>query len=83
MLNKYWGKDFGYTSAISNFVNICQTKAIEVNQLQCFHLVGFETEAGGNRLRQQMNSAYEMMHSLVTLDIKEDWAETTICCNHH
>lgn len=54
-----------------------------VNQLQHFHLVGFETEVGGNRPRQQMNSAYEMMHSLVILDIEEDWAETTICCNHH
>lgn len=53
------------------------------NQLQHFYLVGFETHVGGTRLRQQMNSAYEMMHSLVMLHIEEDWAETTIRCNHH
>lgn len=53
------------------------------NQLQHFYLVGFETQVGGTRLRQQMNSAYEMMHSLVILHIEEDWAETTIHCNHH
>lgn len=54
-----------------------------VNQLQHFHLAGFETEAGGRRPRQQMNSAYKMIHGLVMLHIEEDWAETTICCNHH
>lgn len=54
-----------------------------VNQLQHFHLADFETEAGGRRPRQQMNSAYKMIHGLVMLHIEEDWAETTICCNHH
>lgn len=51
--------------------------------MQHFHLVDFETEVGGKRPRQEMDSASEMMHSLVILDIEETWAETTICCNHH